>query len=141
MRRKRKALFVTQIAAEGDIQSAPTQKTKSLLCKSCEKRKSGKNSPLCHLCISKLTRSLLRAIIIPVNAKCEICGSRESLVRDHDHKKVWFRGILCRDCNTGLGLFSDSPERLEQAAAYLREFTKIGAWYDRASSSTSVGRT
>ncbi len=39
---------------------------------------------------------------------------------DHDHKTHTIRGVLCEDCNIGLGRFRDSPESLENAAAYLR---------------------
>lgn len=47
------------------------------------------------------------------------------LVRDHDHKissKITiqsFRGWLCSNCNTGLGLHQDDPEILRAAAEYL----------------------
>lgn len=34
------------------------------------------------------------------------------------------RGILCQHCNTGLGQFKDSPEKLAKAVAYLKKFQK-----------------
>jgi hypothetical protein len=56
---------------------------------------------------------------------CEICGKRpESIARlriDHDHLTGKVRGLLCSNCNVGLGMFDDDPELLEQAAEYLRE--------------------
>jgi hypothetical protein len=49
---------------------------------------------------------------------------------DHDHACCpglyscgrCIRGILCPGCNKGLGHFDDSPELLEEAANYLRNY-------------------
>jgi len=53
---------------------------------------------------------------------CAICGAyMKSTNIDHDHKTGRVRGLLCYKCNVGLGFFSDNPEFLENAAAYLSE--------------------
>lgn len=49
---------------------------------------------------------------------CQICGTG-GVVFDHDHKSGRVRGGLCPNCNAGLGMFGDDPERLRSAAAYL----------------------
>ena len=62
---------------------------------------------------------------------CEICsvdlvaGNKGSNTQhiDHDHKTGIIRGVLCKSCNTGLGLFKDNPEILREAARYLEERT------------------
>ena len=60
---------------------------------------------------------------------CAICGCVEtqmirgttlSLAIDHCHETGRIRGLLCSQCNRGLGLFRDNPEHLERAAEYLR---------------------
>lgn len=38
---------------------------------------------------------------------------------DHDHKTKKIRGLLCTNCNLGLGLFKDSTTNLNSAIAYL----------------------
>jgi len=54
---------------------------------------------------------------------CRICGKKDSkrLSVDHNHTTGKIRGLLCRRCNSALGLLGESPERCLQAATYLRE--------------------
>lgn len=65
--------------------------------------------------------------------KCPICTtpigqklgveykeSRKGLaVVDHNHVTGEIRGILCSNCNTGIGLLGDSAENAARAASYL----------------------
>lgn len=53
---------------------------------------------------------------------CTICGSKEKLVVDHDHKRNFVRGMLCNHCNRGLGHFRDDPMLLEFAKMYLLRY-------------------
>ena len=64
------------------------------------------------------------------NNQCAICGKIETrkfkgkpmrLCVDHNHETGKIRGLLCHDCNTGLGKFLDSPDLLTKAAIYLME--------------------
>ena len=52
---------------------------------------------------------------------CSICGTHDDLAVDHDHTTTKVRGILCRNCNRGLGIFKDNIYFLLRAAAYLEE--------------------
>lgn len=44
-----------------------------------------------------------------------------ALLVDHCHESTRVRGLLCFHCNSALGYFRDSPERLLAAVRYLEE--------------------
>jgi Recombination endonuclease VII len=50
---------------------------------------------------------------------CAICGKQKPEHVDHDHKTNSVRGVLCFNCNGGLGQFRDQPELLLRALEYL----------------------
>ncbi len=51
---------------------------------------------------------------------CAICGAADPQHVDHDHRDGHVRGILCFNCNGGLGQFRDNPVFLAQAITYLK---------------------
>ncbi len=56
--------------------------------------------------------------------KCAICGGgrekqKYSFSVDHCHATGKIRGILCSNCNAGLGFFKDNPQSLTNAITYL----------------------
>jgi hypothetical protein len=58
---------------------------------------------------------------------CAVCGVHESNFKrklhvDHDHQTGQVRGLLCTQCNPGIGYFQHSIERLEMAIQYLGKF-------------------
>lgn len=56
------------------------------------------------------------------DGKCRICNDPyDSLHVDHDHATGDVRGLLCNNCNAGLGMFKDSPELMVKAIKYLKE--------------------
>lgn len=66
-----------------------------------------------------------KALLAKQGNKCAICESHQSefqksLAVDHCHATGKVRGLLCEDCNLGLGKFKDNPDRLKKAAEYLR---------------------
>ena len=54
------------------------------------------------------------------DGRCAICkASDRRLCVDHCHGSGNVRGLLCRDCNAGLGMFRDSEDNLAAAIKYL----------------------
>lgn len=56
---------------------------------------------------------------------CDICrgpgdGRWKTLVIDHCHQSLRFRGMLCSLCNRGLGFFRDDPALMARAIRYLK---------------------
>lgn len=67
----------------------------------------------------------VQALIDAQGGKCPICstvlvfGGKAGAHVDHDHITRVIRGVLCCNCNTGLGHFKDTPDLLRAAAIYL----------------------
>ncbi len=69
-------------------------------------------------------------LFVDQNGVCAIClrpelGRRSKgtlpkrLSVDHCHVTDRVRGLLCHECNVGLGFFHDDPLRLQEAISYL----------------------
>lgn len=54
---------------------------------------------------------------------CDLCSvvPSDTLCVDHDHETGFVRGLLCRQCNAGLGQLGDTVESLSKALAYLKK--------------------
>lgn len=68
------------------------------------------------------------ALVAKQGGLCAICdgppnGPGRRLHVDHCHNSKVVRGLLCAKCNTAVGLLDDDPDRLDRAAAYLRQHT------------------
>ena len=95
----------------------------------------------CRKCRStyrnEICRGLFRDSISDENLKklklqksnCEICGSTENLVIDHNHKTNVVRGRLCNHCNRGLGHFLDNIDILKKAIKYLKKTNNLDKDY------------
>ena len=63
------------------------------------------------------------------DGKCAICGKSFSCPKDgyidHNHETGKVRGLLCRNCNLGIGFLKDDPEITRKATKYLFEEVKI----------------
>lgn len=69
-----------------------------------------------------LTADQYQALLAAQQYACGICEEpigHRALVIDHDHHTGRVRGLLCTNCNLGLGNFKDQPLRLVRAIKYL----------------------
>ncbi len=68
-----------------------------------------------------LSPELKRALIQLQDGLCAICCIKlsENCAVDHSHIDDYVRGMLCKPCNSALGLFKDNPDILRRAADYL----------------------
>lgn len=76
-----------------------------------------------------ITKEEYDQMYINQKGKCAICnnpptGFKKSLCLDHCHDTIKIRGLLCDNCNAGLGKFKDNIEVLTKAVEYLRKHGK-----------------
>jgi hypothetical protein len=61
-----------------------------------------------------------------VCAICNLsCSTGRKLCVDHDHKTGKVRGLLCNDCNIGIGKLKDSSKILKKASDYLDKYFSL----------------
>lgn len=70
-------------------------------------------------------------MLINQNYRCAICNKKETrkingkickLSVDHNHKTGKVRGLLCNDCNNGIGRLKENISILKTAIDYLRSY-------------------
>jgi len=74
-----------------------------------------------------LTKEQFNKLLELQNHKCAICGTNRpyknnnnAWLVDHDHLTGHVRGLLCFNCNTGIGSLQDSKEIVRKALEYLQ---------------------
>lgn len=73
------------------------------------------------------------AMLAAQDGRCAICrtdepgGGHNRFHVDHCHETDVVRGLLCNNCNRGLGMFKDSRAHLASATAYLARALEISA--------------
>lgn len=92
--------------------------------------------PKCRKCNSlritaqkfRISEDTYLSMLSEAEGKCELCGEvpvskgrllYAGLVIDHSHVTGKIRGLLCPNCNSGLGMFGDDLAKLKMAVAYL----------------------
>lgn len=90
-----------------------------------------------------LTEDQHRAVLQRQEYQCPICERFLAYPTvasiDHCHTTGSVRGVLCRRCNTALGLLEESPANLERALEYLSipRLQSFNRWLSGATSMTS----
>lgn len=74
-----------------------------------------------------ITLAQFQTMLERQDGKCHLCGKDVTLKQkdahmDHCHTTGKLRAILCRACNTGIGMLGDSAALLRKAAEYLDEY-------------------
>jgi hypothetical protein len=68
-----------------------------------------------------ITLEEFEVLLAAQNYRCANCGkSGCRLFPDHDHKTGRIRGMLCKGCNTGIGMLGDTVFGLQRAIEYLQ---------------------
>ncbi len=67
----------------------------------------------------RLTEDQYHSLCENQDFKCKICGEVKKLFIDHCHATNKLRGLLCQQCNSGLGFFKDKPQFMITAAEYV----------------------
>ncbi len=69
------------------------------------------------------TQDMYNAMYEAQKGCCALCNEPEEkfswLCIDHDHETGKIRGLLCPNCNRGLGLLKDNANLLQKAAEYI----------------------
>ncbi|WP_162459406.1 endonuclease domain-containing protein [Kocuria sediminis] len=93
----------------------------------------------------KMSPEQYDALMSAQGGRCGSCfrtreetGDAREMCVDHDHTCCpktptcgnCNRGLLCRECNTGLGMFRDDPWRLMCGIIYLLKYRKKGPYGD-----------
>ncbi len=72
-----------------------------------------------------LTEEMFQELLKQQSYRCAICetdtptGKWKVFAVDHCHLTNQVRGLLCNECNRGMGLLKDSSDLLRKAADYL----------------------
>jgi hypothetical protein len=102
------------IKAEKPIPSIGHERKKHYTCKLCKRN-------LDTLRRYKITLETRMDMETKQQGKCLICKKQGKLVVDHCHSTQKVRGLLCNNCNVGLGAFKDNCEFLNEAITYLKK--------------------
>lgn len=58
-------------------------------------------------------------LLVKQDGKCAICNRIRKLHVDHCHDTGRVRGLLCNNCNCGIGNLQDDPKIIKKALEYL----------------------
>lgn len=99
-------------------------------CKSCANLKRSQRKKDARPSMYGITWGDYDRFLEEQGGRCAICladqpsATREVWCIDHCHETGVVRGLLCHECNTGLGKFRDNIANLTRAQAYLEKVPK-----------------
>lgn len=89
------------------------------------RREWGRKNPGQHLKKYGITLEDFIRMAVVQNGQCAICKTSTKLCVDHCHESGQVRGLLCRKCNSAIGLLQESVEVAARASQYLREVSFV----------------
>lgn len=101
----------------GDLYPKDGKRCPGSYCPGCKRKRAKKDSAKSRYGLSPQEFTKL-SDKYPV---CAICGLSQTFI-DHNHSTGKVRGRLCRNCNTGLGMFMENKKLLHSAINYLTSF-------------------
>lgn len=78
----------------------------------------------------KIAKQMGLSYKAPPGTKCELCGSDENIVFDHDHETKVHRGWLCDPCNRSMGVLGDNVKGMLNVINYLNKNEKKKITFD-----------
>lgn len=76
-----------------------------------------------HLAGYGLTPEAYDEIYVSQQGLCLVCREQRALVIDHCHSTGIVRGLLCSNCNAGIGMFGDHNDLIPYLQAYFARDT------------------
>jgi hypothetical protein len=67
--------------------------------------------------VYKITEEYYKSL----SKRCEVCGNKQQLNIDHDHKTGLVRGRLCTKCNIALACLKDNNKLIKNLLKYLNK--------------------
>lgn len=121
IKRYRKKCFMCNLTPARRLKISERRKSKKHIyyktSRMCSWRKQG---------INGITIEVYNHLFEKQKGKCFICNTHQdrlsvALSVDHNHTTGKIRGLLCRRCNQGIGLFNDNVEFLRKSIVYLSQ--------------------
>lgn len=100
---------------------------RATICLVCSAKRSSedrKKNPLKRKAAKFRTTEAVLQVLFSSTEVCQICGEedRRGLCIDHNHETGKIRGLLCDNCNKGIGLLREDSYILEKAKRYLEKY-------------------
>jgi hypothetical protein len=129
MRECRKCNKVQDDSQFGNFKHPNGKVYTSYRCKTCANT-SSRESNWARVGIKNASLASYREKLIEQNYQCAICSvalvenknTYNAAHLDHNHETGLTRGVLCNNCNAGLGMFKDDVVKMAKAISYLNSY-------------------
>lgn len=117
------ARLTTKLVRRCSCGAVPTSRTGIPYCDPCRQAAKRRWVRAGNLAKYGLTIEDYDKILLAQGGRCAVCSTtepgHESFTVDHCHRTNLVRGLLCRNCNSGIGLLGDDVSTIRAAADYV----------------------